>query len=431
MQEPQFNQELLEFLATAPTAFHAVKNMKDFLEKAGFARLSEADAWHMAEGGRYYVTRNDSSLIAFTLGKSQLPETGFRICAAHTDSPCLKVKPCPEMVRHSYLQLGVEVYGGALLNPWFDRDLSLAGRVSFLNGRDEIESALMDFRRPLAVIPSLAIHLDREVNKNRSINPHEELPPVLLQSPDDKPPDFRDLLLARVKREHPERAPARVLDYDIFLYDTQPPALVGLEKDFIASARLDNLISCHAGLRAVTKAGADTACLLVCHDHEEVGSSSAAGAQGSFLKDVMERLCPVPEDRIRMIQRSVMISADDAHGLHPNYAGKYDSHHGPVLNRGPVIKVNAGQRYATDSETSAMFRHLCMKAGVPVQEFVMRADMVCGSTIGPITSAQIGVKTVDVGVPIFAMHSIRELAGARDAYFLYLVLCEFYKGSPG
>ncbi len=430
MHESQFNQDLLNFLTLSPTPFHAVKHMADTLEKAGFARLSEAEVWHTAKSGKYYVIRNDSSLIAFTLGKTRLPESGFRICAAHTDSPGLKVKPRPEMVRHSYLQLGVEVYGGALLNPWFDRDLSLAGRVSFLNGRDEIESALVDFRSPVAVIPSLAIHLDREVNKNRSINPQEDLPPVLLQSPDDNPLDFRDLLLARIKKEHPERAPAQVLDYDIFLYDTQPPALVGLEKDFITSARLDNLISCHTGLTAISKAGDDTACLLVCSDHEEVGSSSAAGAQGSFLKDVMKRLCPNPEEQVRMMQRSVMISADDAHGLHPNYAAKYDSHHGPVLNRGPVIKFNAAQRYATDSESAALFRHLCMKAGVPVQEFVMRADMTCGSTIGPIVSAQMGVKTVDVGVPIFAMHSIREMAGARDSYFLYLVLCEFYKGSP-
>ncbi|MEE4355493.1 MAG: M18 family aminopeptidase [Desulfococcaceae bacterium] len=429
MQELQFNQGLLAFIAASPTPFHAVKEMALILENAGFLRLDETEAWHLLPGGKYYTVRNASSLIAFCLGKPELHRSGIRMCGAHTDSPCLKIKPRPEMLRHSYLQLGVEVYGGALLNPWFDRDLSLAGRVSYINWRDEIESGLVDFRRPLALIPSLAIHLDREANKNRSINPQEELPPLLLQIPDGNAPDFREMLLMQLKKEHPHLAPAQVLDYEISLYDTQPPALTGLEQDFISGARLDNLMSCYTGLRALLHSGEKESALLVCSDHEEVGSSTAAGAQGTFLPAVLERICPDAEDRMRMICRSLMISADDAHGIHPNYAGKYDSQHGPILNRGPVIKFNAGRRYATDSESAALFRHLCMKAGVPVQEFVMRADMVCGSTIGPIAATQIGIKTVDVGIPVFAMHSIRETAGARDAYFLFQVLCEFYQGS--
>jgi aspartyl aminopeptidase len=427
MDLPRFNHDLLPFLQRSPTPFHAVTSMAERLEAAGFQRLAEADAWHAEPGRGYYVTRNDSSLIAFRLGRGALPETGLRLVGGHTDSPCLKLKPQPELVKNGYFQLGVEVYGGALLNPWFDRDLSLAGRISYRDRAGQIRSTLVDFQDPVAVIPSLAIHLDREVNQNRSINAQLHLPPLLWSgSGDDARPDFRSLLLETLHRRQPELQLDQVLDFELCLYDTQPPALVGLEQDFIAGARLDNLLSCYTGLQALLQADGGPTALLVCTDHEEVGSASHCGADGTFLKSVLERLCATPQDLTRALHRSLLISADNAHALHPNYADKHDENHGPLLNAGPVIKINANQRYASTSETSALFRHLAQQLDVPVQSFVVRSDQACGSTIGPITASGLGVKTLDVGVPQLAMHSIRELAGARDAFHLFRILQAFY-----
>jgi len=444
MQDTEFVNGLLHFLQHSPTPFHAVNEMVGQLEAAGFTRLREADAWRFeqiasGEGnscvGRYYVTRNDASIIAFILNRP-LPENGFRMIGTHTDSPCLKVKPSPEIISQQYLQLGVEVYGGALLQPWFDRDLSLAGKVSFLDKNGALQQALIDFEKAVAVIPSLAIHLDRDANKQHKIDPQKHLPPVLMKMPDNKKggADFRKILLSLVQAQHEVMQAHRVLDYDLSFYDVQSPAVVGLHDDFIASARLDNLLSCYTGLQALlAKSDTQSAnCLLVCNDHEEVGSLTASGAQGSFLKAVLQRICAqsdgaTTETLARTMDSSMMISMDNAHGVHPNYADKHDANHGPVLNNGPVIKINANQRYATDSETSARFKLLCEQADVPVQSFVVRTDMACGSTIGPISAAQIGVKTLDVGVPTFAMHSIRELAGRWDAWYLYRVVKQYYQ----
>jgi aspartyl aminopeptidase len=425
----QFNQGLLDFLQAAPTPFHATAWMMHQLLQAGFIALKEGDAWQLESGKRYVVTRNDSSIIAFVYGKQPLLETGIRMVGAHTDSPCLKVKPQPELNRRGYFQLGVEVYGGALLAPWFDRDLSLAGRVTYRDQSHTIRSVLINFVAPVATIPSLAIHLDREVNRNRSINAQKDIVPLLLQlnEQETQTPDFRSLLLAHVQREYPQLAAAQVLDYEISLYDTQAPALIGLQQDFIASARLDNLLSCYIGLQALLHGDPDVSSLLICTDHEEIGSTSMCGARGPMLHQFLERLVPDIDTRVRVLERSLMVSADNAHGIHPNFSDRHDENHGPLLNRGPVIKVNANQRYATNSETSALFRFLCEQAQVPVQSFVSRTDMECGSTIGPLTAAEVGVKTLDVGVPTFAMHSIRELAGSLDALYLYRVLTGFYQ----
>ncbi len=423
-----FNADLLDFLRTSPTPFHATKNLASHLLAAGFIPLYEGDVWQLEPGKRYLVTRNDSSIIAFVYGKSPLIETGIRMLGAHTDSPCLKVKPRPELNRRGYFQLGVEVYGGALLAPWYDRDLSMAGRVTYRDQADQIISALVDFERPVAVVPSLAIHLDREANNARSINAQKDIVPLVLQlsAEDAVLPDFRDLLHVELLRQQPELAIKQVLDYEISLYDTQAPALVGLQQDFIASARLDNLLSCFLGLQALLEADPQVSSLLICTDHEEVGSASCCGAKGPMLQQFLERLVSESEARVRVIERSMMISADNAHGVHPNFMDKHDENHGPLLNRGPVIKVNANQRYATTSETSAFFRLLCERAAVPVQAFVARTDMGCGSTIGPVVASEVGVKTIDVGSPTFAMHSIRELAGANDGWYLYKAVVEFF-----
>ncbi|QTA80192.1 Zinc metallopeptidase M18 domain-containing protein [Desulfonema limicola] len=427
MQKLQFNKGLIDFIKMSPTPFHAVDSMGAVLDKYNFSLISEADAWSLKKGGRYYVIRDDSSIIAFIMGKKALPETGIRMAGAHTDSPCLRIKPQPEIIKHSFFQLGVEVYGGALLNPWFDRDLSIAGRVAYLDSYNTIQMALIDFKEPVAFIPSLAIHFDREANNNKSINPQEELLPVMAQVYDKPVSDFRTMLLTRLKNQYPDCGAAEVLDYEMNLYDIQDPCFSGMNREFISGARLDNLLSCYIAMMSLVQTRGDVTSLLVCNNHEEVGSASRSGAQGPFLQSVVERICPVLEDRARTIEKSMMISCDDAHGLHPNYPSKYDSRHAPVLNKGPVIKINANNRYASDSKTTALFRYLCNKAGIPVQDFVMRSDMSCGSTIGPITSTKLGLKTVDAGVPILGMHSIRELAGAKDSYYLYKVLCEYYQ----
>lgn len=431
MQNEDFVNGLIDFIKSSPTPFHAVAVMAQILERHGFKQLDESDQWAIdsaGQGERFYVTRNDSSIIAFQLNQSLL-ESGMRMVGAHTDSPCLKVKPNPEIINNNYLQLGVEVYGGALLNPWFDRDLSLAGRVSYLTESGAIDHQLIDLEKAIAVIPSLAIHLDREANDKRTVDKQKHLPPILMKLPEsdaDTRADFKAMLLKIINANGASAKAEKVLSHELSFYDTQPPAVIGLHDDFIASARLDNLLSCYTGLMALINDDGKQNALLVCNDHEEVGSMSAAGAQGPFLKSVLQRLCGSEENTSRMIANSVMISADNAHGVHPNYADKHDSNHGPMLNNGPVIKVNANQRYASNSQTGALFEHLCELADVPVQSFVVRSDMACGSTIGPITASEIGVKTVDVGVPTFAMHSIRELAGRWDAFYLYRVLKQFF-----
>ena len=427
--QSQFNQDLLNFIQSSPTAFHAAQSIAKELSDAGFEELRDGDEWDLQPGKRYYVKRNESSIIAFVYGKKDLLNTGVRMVGAHTDSPCLKVKPQPELNRRGYLQLGVEVYGGALLAPWFDRDLSLAGRVTYKTVDNKVASKLIDFKQAVVSIPSLAIHLDREVNNARTINSQRDIIPVLLQLAPDQTlaPNFKSILLAQLKQEYPQLEATHVLDYEISLYDTQAPAFIGLQQDFIAAARIDNLLSCFVGLRSILQADEGVSSLLICTDHEEVGSVSCCGAKGPMLQQFLERLIPDTETRIRVIDRSLLISADNAHGIHPNFSDRHDENHGPLLNRGPVVKINANQRYATTSETSGFFHWLCEQNEVPVQVFVARTDMGCGSTIGPIVSSELGVKTIDVGVPTFAMHSIREMAGVADAYYLYQVTTAFYK----
>jgi aspartyl aminopeptidase len=426
MTPAPFNQHLFEFLDTSVTPFHAVAAMVNLLQEAGFVRLAHEQDWSVEPGGRYFLTRNDSSIVAFAQGRDRVAADGVRMVGAHTDSPCLMLKPAAALRQKGYFQLGVQVYGGALLNPWFDRDLSLAGRVSLLNGAGQLQSVLINFQRPVGIIPSLAIHLDREANASRSVNAQTDLPVVVCQLAEDEAFDVQQLLLQRIGEEHPSLAVQEVLDFELSFFDTQPAATVGLNGDFIASARLDNLLSCFVGLQALLKADGSENALLVCNDHEEVGSQSASGAQGPLLASCLRRWAGSEDAHAAMIGRSMMVSADNAHGVHPNFIDRHDDNHGPLLNAGPVIKVNANQRYATNSETSSLFRLLCRQQSVPVQSFVVRSDMGCGSTIGPITAGATGVRTLDVGVPTFAMHSIRELAGSADAANLARVLQHFY-----
>ncbi len=426
MNQQEFNKELCKFIGSATTPFHAVAAMIQRLEAGGFAELDEERVGELDAGGRYYVTRNDSSIIAFVCGRESPPLDGMRMVGAHTDSPCLMVKPTPEKLRNGCFQLGVQVYGGALLNPWFDRDLSLAGRVSFQCGDGQLRTALIDYRVPLATIPSLAIHLDRAANKGRTVNPQTDILPILFQQSGKNPTDFRALLKARLLEQHPNCNVQQVLDFELAFYDTQAPAVIGLQNEFIASARLDNLLSCCVGLQALLQSDGAVSSLLVCNDHEEVGSLSAAGAQGPMLSSLLKRLAGSERAYAQLTERSLMISADNAHAVHPNFADRHDDDHVPLMNHGPVIKINASQRYASNSETTGFFRMLAAAEEVPVQAFVVRSDMGCGSTIGPIVAGATGIRTIDIGVPTLGMHSIRETAGARDAWDLCRVLRRFY-----
>ena len=424
MEHAEFNKDLLTFLDASPTPWHAVATMKKRLDAAGFEELDEREDWSLSAGQGYYVIRNGSSLIAFRTGQRDATEAGIRMVGAHTDSPCLKVKPNPEIRRKGFFQLGVEVYGGVLLNPWFDRNLSLAGRVTVLDEAGEVRDTLVDFRKPVAFIPSLAIHLDREANSNRTVNAQTDLPPVVMQVPESDTTSFADLLRQQIATESGLKV-RKVLGYELSFYDAQPASFVGLRDEFIASARLDNLLSCYIGLQSLLTASGDEPALLVCNDHEEVGSVSAEGAQGTFLSSILDRWCGA--GRARAIAHSMMVSADNAHGIHPNYMDRHDENHGPLLNQGPVIKINHNQRYATNSRSAAVYRHISDELGLPHQSFVVRSDMGCGSTIGPLTAGNLGVTTLDIGVPQFGMHSIREFIGTEDGYTLFRVLTEFMR----
>ncbi len=417
--------ELLTFLGEAVTPFHAVAAMSRRLTSAGFEAVTAFDPDTMVPGKGYFMTRQGSSLIALRAGEGE-PNEGLRLVGAHTDSPNLSVKPNPVLGRGGCVQLSVDVYGGALLNPWFDRDLALAGRVTMLNKAGQLESVLFDSCAAVAVVPSLAIHLDREANKHRSINPQKDVVPLVMLGEADTF-DLKAWLAERLAAQNSDYQGMRVMDYELSLYDTQRPGRVGIDQSFITSARLDNLLSCYAGLSAMIDATDAEWSMLVATDHEEVGSASTVGAQGPMLMDALTALMPAPQRNQTLRHASWMLSVDNAHAVHPNYMDKHDDQHSPRLGGGPVIKINRNQRYATDSEGAARLRLLAERAEVDVQAFVMRADLACGSTIGPITATETGIPTTDLGVPTLAMHSIRELACVEDIPQLTALLQAFYR----
>jgi len=410
-------KDLCDYIAKSPTPFHATRTLLELFTGNGFKHLGEADDWTIESNSSYVITRNDSSIIAFRTGKDY--QQGFQMLGAHTDSPCLRIKPNPEINKYGYTQLGVEVYGGVLLHPWLDRELSIAGRVSGVTKDGTLFHDLVDFERPIAIIPNLAIHLDREANTKRAINPQTHLPIIIGQ---EENIDFKALLLKKLTKQGRSDA-EQVLEFELSCYDVQAPSLVGLNQEFVCASRIDNLLSTYIGARAILDTESDQASLFISTDHEEVGSASACGAQGPFLKSVLQRLTDSPSSMTQLITRSTMVSCDNAHGIHPNYADKHDQNHGPRLNAGPVIKINNNQRYATNSVSSAKFKQICDKLGIPVQTFVTRSDMGCGSTIGPITATELGIETLDIGAPQWAMHSIRETAGTLDCEYLYRAAC--------
>ena len=438
--------DLLAFLGDSPTPFHAVASAVTRLESAGFRTLAETDDWSSLAPGRYTFVHGGSSLLAFVIPRKKRIK-GFRIVGAHTDSPNLRLKPTPEYTKEGYAQLGVEVYGGALLNSWLDRDLSLAGRV-FLSAegganqkkqpqqQPTVESRLVRFKRPMLRVAQLAIHLDRDVNdKGLVLNKQEHLAPIFgLASENAKS-------LRIMVAEELEISEARIVGTELMLYDVVRPTLGGRSRELLFSARLDNLGMSHAAVRALIDAAAaaeaeDLVPVAALFDHEEVGSESAYGAHSGFLPRALERIVlgrgGSREDYHRALAGSLCVSADMAHAVHPNYESRHEARHKPVLNGGPVIKINAQQRYATSGGTAALFRDLCKRADVPVQHYVNRTDLPCGSTIGPIASTLLGIRTVDVGSSMLSMHSVRELAGTKDPAMMTRVMTAFYTcADPG
>ena len=425
-------QELLDFIDASPSPWHAVKQVQAHLEAFQFIKLDETSAWDLLPGGHYYVVRDDSSIIIFVQGQKPLVETGFKLVGAHTDSPGLRIKPNAASGIDGLLRLGVEVYGGPILATFADRDLSLAGRITYKDDSNAIASTLLKFDQTLLRLPNLAIHMNRGVNDDGlKLHKQNELPLILSALAQDCLPQayFSHLLQEQAGCEI-----ERILSWDLAVYDTQKGAFWGAEQEFYADSQLDNLASCHAALQALLdEAILDNEGTLVCafFDHEEIGSESNKGADGSFLTDVLQRIALATvqdkDDYARALAKSYMISADMAHAYQPSFPLAYDPDHKVIVNKGPVIKVNVNNRYSTESLSQALFIDWCEQAEVPYQKYSHRSDLGCGSTIGPITSARLGIRSIDVGNPLWAMHSIRESAGVLDHSYMIKVLKQFFR----
>ncbi len=422
-----YAEDLLKFIEQSPNAFFAVKNIKQRLAKGGFKAFSLNQKDPLKTGDRYFYVKNDSSIVAFEIGQKPLEE-GFRIFGAHTDSPSLRIKPNSVSVKDHVIRLNTEVYGGAIYHTWFDRPLSLAGRVTV---KSEIsfrpETILLDFKRPILILPNVAIHMNRDVNKGVEIKANQHLLPFIAMAEDEPLEEnwFKKMIADELALEADD-----ILDFDLFTYDTTPGELVGINEDFIVAPRLDNLAMCYAGMQSLLSLKARRQFhginVLLFTDNEEVGSMTKQGAASLFIRDLLESIClhlgAGRADYLAVYDHSFMISADQAHAVHPNYSEYADPDHRPIINGGPVIKLAASQSYATDSLSAGYFIELCQKARVPYQWFVNRSDLRGGSTIGPITSSRLPLATVDIGNAVWAMHSIRETGGIDDLLYLDEVL---------
>jgi len=445
---PATAQELLTFLNQATSPYHAVRTVAERLRCAGYAELDERQRWELVPGQQVFVQRAGGSIVAIQIGRKPPSETGYLIIGAHTDSPNLRIKPNFELRGNKAFGLAVEPYGGLLLHSWLDRPLALAGRIVFSSG----ESALIDIPRGLFTIPSLAIHLQRDVNTQGLIlNPQQHLRPILgLDFDSNAPHPLAAILSEAINRQNassdqnkstaselcPSIDPLHLAAFDLCLLDATTAGFLGNDEAYVQGGRLDNLVSAYAGLEALLDAGApaEATRVLVLYDHEEVGSRSFAGAQSTLLGDVLTRIAtriaPVDDAGYRAMAQSLLLSADMAHAVHPNFPDKHDDLHRPVLGGGPVLKSNAGQSYATDSVSAAAIFSAAARAGIELQRFVTRNDMPCGSTIGPLAAARQGIRTVDVGAPMLGMHSARELCATSDVAPYTRLMTEWYKTVP-
>ncbi|KAK4038469.1 peptidase M18 [Parachaetomium inaequale] len=459
MAPPKSALEFVDFVNASPTPYHAVAESAALLDAAGFTKIQERDNWASAvqPGGKYYTTRNGSSIVAFAVGAQWKPGNPIAMVGAHTDSPCLRVKPVSKRTANGYLQVGVETYGGGIWHSWFDRDLGVAGRVLVREGEGEGEGKfvqkLVKVDKPILRIPTLAIHLHRQTNFDP--NKEDELLPIAglaeaelnktAEPETEAEGDFQPLN-ALPERHHPAFLSlvaqhagvdvSQIVDFELVLYDTQKSCLGGLNDELILSARLDNLNMTFCSIKGIIGSvqslplDSDTSIRLVaCFDHEEIGSLSAQGADSNLLPAILRRLSVLPGSGNpapsasdlaastafeQTCATSFLLSADMAHAVHPNYAAKYERNHTPAMNRGPVIKINANQRYATNSPGIVLIQEVARQSKVPLQLFVVKNDSPCGSTIGPMLSAKLGVRTLDMGNPQLSMHSIRETGGSAD-----------------
>lgn len=401
--------EFLSFLALSPSSYHAADSVARRLMHEGFVHQDDTEAWDASPGG--HVMIRGGAVMAWWVPETASPESGFRIIGSHTDSPGFKLKPRGDLSSHGWQQAGVEVYGGPIYSSWLDRELSLAGRIVLADGSIRLINT-----GPVLRIPHLAIHMDRAVNKNLALNPQHHLQPVFAVGEPD-------VSIMDVLAEAADVEPLDILSHDLITVDTQDAQVFGAHGDFIAGGRLDNLSSVQPSMTALIAAATsgdagNDILVMAAFDHEEVGSNTTSGAAGPLLEDVLNRTAfalGADEDaRRRMFNRSTMVSADAAHSIHPNYAGKHDPVNHPIIGQGPVLKVNANQRYTSDAVTSGMWIRACQLAGVPHQVFAGNNEVPCGSTIGPISATRLGIPTVDVGIPLLSMHSAREMAGVKD-----------------
>ncbi|KAK1436734.1 hypothetical protein QVD17_02516 [Tagetes erecta] len=462
-EETSVAGDLIDFLNASPTAFHAVDEAKRRLKVAGYEQIFERGDWKLQAGKKYFFTRNYSTIVAFAIGKKYVAGNGFHIVGAHTDSPCLKLKPVSKVSKGGYLEVGVQTYGGGLWHTWFDRDLTIAGRMIIKEGKGDGASykhQLVRIEEPIMRIPTLAIHLDRGVNDGFKVNTQSHLAPVLATSvkaelnkvvadngPDGKPIESSNTssnqkhhsLLLQLLAGQVGCKPDDICDFELQACDTQPSIIAGAMKEFIFSGRLDNLCMSFCSLKALIDATISEKSLddesgvrmVALFDHEEVGSNSAQGAGSPVMFDALSRITTFFSSDSQLlekaIQRSFLVSADMAHALHPNYMDKHEENHQPKLHSGLVIKHNANQRYATNAVTAFIFREIAAKHNLPIQDFVVRNDMPCGSTIGPILASGTGIRTVDIGAPQLSMHSIREMCAVDDVKHSYEHLKAFYE----
>ena len=423
-------KELLDFINKSKTAFQGAHEVKNILDKNGFTEIKESDCWNLNKGDKHYIMKNNSAVIAFEVGCGELEEDGFRLIGAHTDSPGFRIKPNAQMtVENNYVKLNTEVYGGPILSTWFDRPLSIAGRVT-LKSQDVFkpETRVVDVNKPVLIIPNLAIHMNRSVNEGYEFNRQKDVLPLLTLCNEKLE---KDNYLVNLLAETLNVEASNILDFDLFLYEYAEGSLVGLNEELISCGRLDDLWMVFAGLKALTESNKIKATkVLVALDNEEIGSLTSQGANSSILENILERIAlglnKGREEFRRALSNSVMISADLAHAIHPNYTEKCDPTNKPVLGGGPVIKIAASGSYSTDSFASGIFKGVCEKAGVPYQVFVNRSDMRGGTTIGPITAAKLNIPVIDMGAPLLSMHSIRELASVNDNEYTIKAFTEFF-----
>lgn len=422
--------ELIDFLYNSPTAYHAATSVKEMLDKEGFEELFETDSWKVKKGGKYYLKKNDSAVIAFTVGNGEIEKDGFRLIGAHTDAPGFKIKPNAEMVgENHYLKLNTEVYGGPILYTWFDRPLGIAGRV-IVKGKSALkpEVKLVNINKPVLVIPSLAIHMNRSVNEGYAFNKQKDTLPLagFVNESLEKGDLLVNLIIEQLGINKED-----ILDFDLFLYEFEKGCIMGVNEEFISAGKLDDQWMVFAGIKAlINSSDINATKVMVCIDNEEIGSLTAQGANSNLIRRTLERISIAlnknTEEFFRALSNSLMISADLAHAVHPNLPEKHDPTNRPVLGNGPVLKIAASGSYSTEGVAAGIFEAVCKEANVPMQKFVNRSDVKGGTTIGPMSAADLCIPVVDMGAPILGMHSVRELATVKDNFYSVEAFTKFF-----